>query len=122
MEPDILKIRIGEISYTGETVYTLRTELMECSQEELSMVMGVSVAAVSRWENGKADISKKNENLLVSLVNEFNRDGSSYLIKKMLLWNALYGDDISAAEATSAVLINQKELFTKKLEEIFKEV
>lgn len=56
----------------------------KCSQEELSKILGVTTATLSRWENGQASPSSKNAEQLEFLKQKLDR-GDPVNLKKILL-------------------------------------
>ena len=66
-----------------ENIKQLRKKF-KCSQEELSKILGVTTATLSRWENGQASPSAKNLEQLEFLKQKLNKEDPVNL-KKILL-------------------------------------
>jgi transcriptional regulator with XRE-family HTH domain len=66
-----------------ENIKQLRKKF-KCSQEELSMILGVTTATLSRWENGQASPSARNLEQLEFLKQKLNNEDPTNL-KKILL-------------------------------------
>ncbi|KHE93366.1 MAG: helix-turn-helix domain-containing protein [Candidatus Scalindua rubra] len=68
---------------TPENIKQLRKKF-KCSQEELSRILGVTTATLSRWENGQATPSAKNLEQLEFLKQKLGKEDPANL-KKILL-------------------------------------
>ena len=61
-----------------ENIKQLRKKF-KCSQEELSKILGVTTATLSRWENGQASPSAKNLEQLKFLKQKLNKEDPANL-------------------------------------------
>ena len=66
-----------------ENIKQLRKKF-KCSQEELSMILGVTTATLSRWENGQSSPSAKTLEQLEFFKQKLNKEDPANL-KKILL-------------------------------------
>jgi putative zinc finger/helix-turn-helix YgiT family protein len=86
--PDILKLnriigthvcREKKALLTPAEVRFLRKDL-QLKAKELAIIMGVVVSTVSRWENGKKDISEAHDRLLRSIYMMYATEQSQHII------------------------------------------
>jgi transcriptional regulator with XRE-family HTH domain len=82
-----------------------------CSQEEFCKIMGVTVATLSRWENGKAEPRGRNVQLLAFLASKLEGGTpASDLKKALLLGGALLATGISPVALLQSGFLTEETL------------